>query len=80
MKREHEASCGFGSPAAFKIFLYHYPDLIKEVAAQKVDLYCAGHTHGGQVALPLYGRSSLFQSMENGMKRDSTGKTRPGYT
>jgi predicted MPP superfamily phosphohydrolase len=42
-------------PAAFKVFLYHYPDLIEEVAAQKVDLYCAGHTHGGQVALPLYG-------------------------
>jgi hypothetical protein len=39
---------------AFSIFLYHYPDEIYEVA-DKVDLYCAGHTHGGQVALPLYG-------------------------
>lgn len=42
-------------PEAFTVFLYHYPDLINEVAAKKVDLYCAGHTHGGQVALPLYG-------------------------
>jgi predicted MPP superfamily phosphohydrolase len=42
-------------PGAFTLFLYHYPDLINEVAARKVDLYCAGHTHGGQVALPLYG-------------------------
>lgn len=39
---------------AFSIFLYHYPDEIYEVA-DKVDLYCAGHTHGGQVALPQYG-------------------------
>src|SRR4030095_12196171 len=38
----------------------HYPDLIKEVASLKVDLYCAGHTHGGQVALPLYGALITF--------------------
>jgi hypothetical protein len=40
---------------AFTVFLYHYPDLITEIAPRGVDLYCAGHTHGGQVALPLYG-------------------------
>jgi len=39
----------------FKIFLYHYPDLIYSLADRKVDLHCAGHTHGGQVALPFYG-------------------------
>lgn len=38
----------------FSIFLYHYPDEIY-AAVDKVDLYCAGHTHGGQVALPVYG-------------------------
>ena len=42
-------------PNAFTVFLYHYPDLITEVAPRAVDLFCAGHTHGGQVALPLYG-------------------------
>ena len=40
---------------AFTILLFHTPDEIYEVARQGVDLYCAGHTHGGQVALPLYG-------------------------
>lgn len=40
---------------ALIVFLYHSPDLIPEVAQQQVDLYCAGHTHGGQVALPWYG-------------------------
>lgn len=42
-------------PDAFKVFLYHYPDEIMTVAAHGADLYCAGHTHGGQVALPFYG-------------------------
>jgi predicted MPP superfamily phosphohydrolase len=37
------------------VLLYHYPDLMPEASAQHVDLYCAGHTHGGQIALPIYG-------------------------
>lgn len=39
----------------FSIFLYHYPDLIEPISNAEVDLYCAGHTHGGQVAMPFYG-------------------------
>jgi predicted MPP superfamily phosphohydrolase len=60
-------------PGAFTVFLYHYPDLINEVAAKKVDLYCAGHTHGGQVALPLYGAlitlSKFGKRYESGLYR-----------
>jgi predicted MPP superfamily phosphohydrolase len=37
------------------IFVYHYPDLVEGPNLRNVDLYCAGHTHGGQIALPLYG-------------------------
>jgi predicted MPP superfamily phosphohydrolase len=39
----------------FSILLYHSPDLMPDAAEAHVDLYCAGHTHGGQVAMPLYG-------------------------
>ena len=45
---------------AFGIFLYHTPDEIPVVAANGGDLYLAGHTHGGQVALPLYGALITF--------------------
>lgn len=44
----------------FSIFLYHYPDLIEEVSRAETDLYCAGHTHGGQVAMPFYGALVTF--------------------
>lgn len=44
----------------FSIFLFHYPDLIPEVSAAEIDLYAAGHTHGGQVAMPFYGALVTF--------------------
>ncbi len=39
----------------FSIFLYHYSDLVEDTNGLNVDLYLSGHTHGGQVRLPLYG-------------------------
>jgi len=44
----------------FSILLFHYPDLIEEVSQAEIDLYCAGHTHGGQVAMPFYGALVTF--------------------
>jgi hypothetical protein len=45
-----------GAPAdLFTVFLNHYSDEVYEAAQRGIDLYCAGHTHGGQVALPFYG-------------------------
>jgi hypothetical protein len=40
---------------AVRLMLYHHPDELDRAVAAGVDLYCAGHTHGGQVALPWYG-------------------------
>jgi hypothetical protein len=38
-----------------RILLYHAPDLMPEATQQGIDLYLCGHTHGGQVRLPLIG-------------------------
>jgi predicted MPP superfamily phosphohydrolase len=42
-------------PGALVIALSHTPDVFDTPVARGADLWCAGHTHGGQVALPLYG-------------------------
>jgi predicted MPP superfamily phosphohydrolase len=40
---------------SFSVFLHHFPDLTELLAGQNIDLYLAGHTHGGQIAMPYYG-------------------------
>jgi predicted MPP superfamily phosphohydrolase len=58
---------------AFSIFLYHTPDEVATVAEQGADLYCAGHIHGGQIALPFYGAlvtlSRYGKQYESGLHR-----------
>lgn len=61
----------------FGVFLYHYPDLMPEVARTGVDLYCAGHTHGGQIALPFYG---ALVTLSRFGKRYEWGLYREGST
>jgi predicted MPP superfamily phosphohydrolase len=36
----------------FKILLSHSPELYAEAAGKGIDLFLAGHTHGGQICLP----------------------------
>ena len=43
------------SDDSLNIFVYHHPDMIEKLGDSGFDLYLAGHTHGGQVALPFYG-------------------------
>lgn len=59
----------------WRIFLYHTPDLVQEVPA--ADLYLAGHTHGGQIALPFFG--ALVTLSRHG-KRFERGLRRVGRT
>jgi len=37
------------------ILLYHSPELMPRAVEREIDLYLCGHTHGGQVRLPLVG-------------------------
>lgn len=38
-----------------QLLLYHSPELAPQAAQHGIDLYLCGHTHGGQVRLPIIG-------------------------
>ncbi|MGC9400576.1 MAG: metallophosphoesterase [Anaerolineae bacterium] len=59
------------SDKALSILLYHTPDLMPEAQRWEIDLYLAGHTHGGQLRVPFYG--ALFTSSHWG-KRYEMGR------
>jgi predicted MPP superfamily phosphohydrolase len=60
-----------------KLLLMHPPDIAPEANEAGIDLYLAGHTHGGQIRLPLLG--ALFSSSQLGnrfiMGRYELGRT-----
>jgi len=59
------------SDADFQFLLMHTPDSIALAAARGIDVVVSGHTHGGQVKLPLIGaaftHSYLGSSMSHGL-------------
>lgn len=61
----------------FTLLLYHSPDLMPEAVELGVDLYLCGHTHGGQIRLPLFG--ALITSSEF-RKRYEMGRYQEGST
>jgi len=38
-----------------RVLLFHYPQWVEQISGQTFDLMLAGHSHGGQVRLPLLG-------------------------
>lgn len=60
-----------------RILLYHSPELMFQAAEQEIDLYVCGHTHGGQVRLPLVG--ALLTSSQLG-RQYAMGHYRRGRT
>ena len=57
------------------VYVAHTPDVADDVAAWGADLVLAGHTHGGQVALPGYG--AVWTASRFG-KRFEAGRYRVG--
>jgi uncharacterized protein len=58
-----------------KLLLVHSPDIAPEAAQAGIDLYLCGHTHGGQIRLPIIG--ALLTSSQLG-KRFEMGRYQVG--
>ena len=75
-QRLARAMTGIGADE-FALLLSHSPDLILEAAEQGVDLYLGGHTHGGQIRLPVFGPIVTFSRYG---RRYAAGLFREGGT
>jgi len=61
----------------FTLLLYHTPDVMPAAVRAGVDLYLAGHTHGGQLRIPYFG--ALVTASIHG-KRYEMGGYKEGKT
>jgi predicted MPP superfamily phosphohydrolase len=57
------------SETDFNILLYHSPDISPLLKDSPIDLQLAGHTHGGQVQIPIFG--PIYTSSLYGLKFSS---------
>ncbi len=67
MKRDRDNLANMMQSASedgMNLLLMHPPDIAPEANEQGIDLYLCGHTHGGQIRLPLIG--ALFSSSHLG--------------
>jgi len=65
-------------PDAPTILLSHNPDVVALPAASQADLILAGHTHGGQIVLPLLG--PVYTQTEQLTRSEASGYWRHGQT
>ncbi len=76
LRRLWEERRGKKQGSAFQILLYHSPDLFPLAVELGIDLHLAGHTHGGQLRLPLFGAlvtsSAFWKRYEAGFYREGT--------
>ncbi len=60
------------------ILLSHNPDILESPASLRADLLLAGHTHGGQIVLPLLGPAHT--QSDHLSRREASGYFRRGRT
>lgn len=48
----------------YNILITHVPDLIQEIDTHSINLILSGHTHGGQIRLPLIGPLLVYSSFQ----------------
>ncbi len=72
-----DRACATVPPEKYTLLLYHSPDLMPEASRARIDLYLCGHTHGGQIRLPLWG--AVVTSSKYG-KRYEMGRYQDGCT
>ncbi|HSD84040.1 MAG TPA: metallophosphoesterase [Anaerolineae bacterium] len=72
-----DRTCATVPPEKYTLLLYHSPDLMPEASRAGIDLYLCGHTHGGQIRLPLWG--AVVTSSKYG-KRYEMGHYQEGNT
>ncbi|MCB0114856.1 MAG: hypothetical protein KDD84_12235, partial [Caldilineaceae bacterium] len=60
------------------ILVSHNPDVLESPAALRADLLLAGHTHGGQIVLPLLGPTHT--QSDHLSRREAAGYFRRGKT
>ncbi|MCX5771518.1 MAG: hypothetical protein NTZ09_14785 [Candidatus Hydrogenedentes bacterium] len=75
--RGRDAAYASISDAPFKLVINPTPDLADEAAQNGADLYLCGHTHGGQVRIPLWG--AIITNSDSGKKYEA-GLYRNGKT
>ena len=61
-----DAALAGAPPGIPRVLLYHSPELMPQAVERQIDLYLCGHTHGGQVRLPLFG--ALITSSQLGRR------------